>query len=181
MIYLFLANGIEEIEALTPVDLLRRAELDVRTVGIGSTRVTGKHGITVQADISEADFTDHMPDMIILPGGMPGTTNLDNSSTVDTAIKCAIRNDAYIAAICAAPMILGKRGILSGKYATCFPGFEKYLIGADIRYDVTTIKDGKVITSAGPGAALDFSLEIIATLKGKSVADTLRKDIIAER
>lgn len=181
MIYIFLADGFEEIEALCPLDLLRRAGLEVTTVGIGGSRITGSHGITVTTDITDANYTDHVPDMIVLPGGMPGTSNLDASSTVETAIKCAIRNNAYIAAICAAPMILGKRGILSGKYAVCFPGFEEYLTGADVRYDVGVIRDGKIITAAGMGVALDFGLELVSVFKGKEYADGLRSNVIADR
>lgn len=181
MIYIFLANGFEEIEALCPLDLLRRADLKVTTVGIGGNRITGAHGITVSADITDTNYTDHVPEMIILPGGMPGTTNLDSSSTVETAIKCAVRNDSYIAAICAAPMILGKRGILSGKSVTCFPGFEKYLTGADVREDAGVVRDGKLITAAGMGAALDFGLELVSAFKGREYAEELRHAVIADR
>ncbi len=181
MIYIFLAEGFEEIEALCPLDLLRRAGLDVRTVGIGGTKITGAHGITVTADIADANYTDHLPEMIILPGGMPGASNLDASSTVDTAIKCAVRNGAYIGAICAAPMILGKRGLLIGKNATCFPGFEKYLTGATVHSELPAVCDGLFITAAGMGAALEFGLKLVSVFKGAEFAEKLRHDVIADR
>ena len=115
MIYLFLANGFEEVEALCPLDLLRRAGLAVTTVGVGGDVIVGAHGIAVQADIPDTLFRDSKPDMIILPGGMPGTKHLDESRTVDTALRAASANGAYLAAICAAPMVLGKRGYLKGR------------------------------------------------------------------
>ena len=113
MVYMFLANGFEEIEALCPLDLLRRAGVDVKTVAVGaeSLTVTGSHGITVLADMDEKDFSDGAPEMVILPGGMPGATNLDNSKVVDGAIRAALACDAYLAAICAAPMILTAAGM----------------------------------------------------------------------
>lgn len=182
MIYIFLANGFEEIEALCPLDLLRRAELETVTVGIGGKYITGAHGITVAADITDADFNPTLaPDMIILPGGMPGTSNLDASDKVQSAIEYAAANDSYIAAICAAPMILGKKELLVGRRATCFPGFEKYLTGADVRADAGVVRDGKLITAAGMGVALDFGLELVSALRGEEYAKELRRAVIADR
>ena len=175
MVYLFLANGFEEIEALCPLDLLRRAKVDVTTVGIGTDCVTGSHGITVHADIPDTCFRDGKPDMVILPGGMPGTTHLDASPVVDTALKAAVRNGAYIAAICAAPMVLGKRGLLKGLRATCFPGFEDELKGATVGGKV--IRDGSIITAAGMGVALEFGLEIISALVSPEKAGEIRSAI----
>jgi 4-methyl-5(b-hydroxyethyl)-thiazole monophosphate biosynthesis len=179
MIYLFLANGFEEIEALCPLDLLRRAGLEVTTVGIGGEMITGSHGITVQADIPDGLYADNAPDMIILPGGMPGSKNLDASRTVDAAIKAALRKDAYIAAICAAPFVLGKRGVLNGKEAICYPGFEDKLIGATVS-DKKVVRDGKILTAKGMGAALDFGLMIVEIFRGKEFADSLRTAVIAD-
>ena len=179
MIYLFLANGFEEIEALTPLDLLRRAGLEVTTVGIGGDMICGSHGITVAADIPEGLFADAAPDMIILPGGMPGSRHLDESRTVDAALKAAARRGAYIAAICAAPMVLGHRGLLEGKRAICFPGFEKELEGATIATE-RVVRDGNIITAAGMGVALDFGLALVAALKGEEVASNLRRTILAD-
>lgn len=179
MVYLFLANGFEEIEALCPLDLLRRAGIDVTTVGIGGDAVVGSHGIPVQADLPEAMFRDAAPEMIILPGGMPGARHLDESKTVETAIKVTHAAGGYLAAICAAPMILGKRGYLRGKEAICFPGFEKDLLGARISSH-RVVRDGKIITGAGMGVALDFGLALVAALKGDAAAAALRHTVLAD-
>ena len=179
MIYMFLANGFEEIEALCPLDLLRRAGIEVTTVGIGGDMIRGAHGITVQADIPEGMFADAAPEMVILPGGMPGSKNLDENRTVDTVLKVAARRGAYLAAICAAPMVLGHRGLLQGKEAICYPGFEKELTGAEIS-DKKVVCDGNIITAAGMGVALEFGLKLVEVLKGKEVADDLRSAVIAD-
>jgi 4-methyl-5(b-hydroxyethyl)-thiazole monophosphate biosynthesis len=176
MVYLFLANGFEEVEALAPLDLLRRAGVAVTTVGIGGEQITGAHGITVQADIPDTMYADARPEMIILPGGMPGSKNLDASRIVDMALKAAVRSDAYIAAICAAPFILGKRGILKGKRATCYPGFESELTGATLCADKVVV-DGRIVTAAGMGVAVDFGLALVEQLKDKTVADGLHDAI----
>ena len=179
MIYLFLANGFEEIEALCPLDLLRRAGLEVTTVGIGGEMICGSHGITVAADIPEGMYADSTPDMIILPGGMPGSKHLDESRVVDTALKAAARHGSFIAAICAAPMVLGHRGLLAGKEAICYPGFESHLTGAKIS-DRRVVRDGTIITAAGMGVALEFGLALVAALKGQDVAEELRHAVIAD-
>ena len=178
MIYLFLAEGFEEIEALTPVDVLRRAGLDVRTVGVGGKRVTGAHGITVDADMGEDESLDTAAEMIILPGGMPGTLNLDASPVVQTAIDNAIKANAFIAAICAAPTILGKRGLLAGKEATCYPSMEDGLLGA-ILSDKKVVRDGKIITAAGMGVALPFALELVSVLCGEERAQKLKNAVVS--
>ena len=119
MIYMFLADGFEEVEALCPLDILRRAGLEVTTVGVGGKdMITGSHGIRVMADMVDVMYRDSAPDMIILPGGMPGSTNLDESRIVDAAVRSAARRGSYLAAICAAPLVLGRRGLLDGKIAT---------------------------------------------------------------
>ncbi len=179
MIYMFLANGFEEIEALCPLDLLRRAGLEVTTVGIGGDMIMGAHGICVGADIPDTMYRDSSPDMIILPGGMPGTKNLDASRVVDAAIRSAVKNGAYIAAICAAPMILGKRGLLSGKRAVCFPGFEEYLDGATVAKDESVVRDGRIITAKGMGVALDFGLALVSALCGEDEALKLKASVQA--
>ena len=182
MIYMFLANGFEEVEALAPLDLLRRAGCDVTTVGVGGgDMIVGAHGIAVGVDIPDTMFRDSKPEMIILPGGMPGTKHLDASRTVDAALRSAANSGAYIAAICAAPMVLGKRGYLKGKAAVCFPGFEEYLEGAILQpKGVTVTVDGKIITAVGMGVAIDFGLELVEVLKGKDVASALRTAILAD-
>lgn len=184
MILEFLADGFEEIEALTPLDMLRRAGLDIVTAAIGKDgkEVTGAHGITVFADLCEREavsLIDRKIDMIILPGGMPGAANLDASETVDRFIKRAVENGAYIAAICAAPMIPGKRGLLKGRRATCFPGFEKELLGAEYTAGRVEV-DGKYITACGMGAALEFAVELISCLKGAETAEKLKAAVIAK-
>lgn len=178
MIYMFLANGFEEIEALMPLDLMRRAGLEVTTVGVGGKDITGSHGITVKADITDSDLADNAPECVILPGGMPGTKNLDASPVVHKALDDALENNSLICAICAAPMILGKRGILRGKKATCFPGFEEYLEGATV--GGRAVRDGQVITGIGMGAALEFGIEIVSALKGREEAEKLAAAVLAK-
>ena len=182
MIYMFLANGFEEVEALAPLDLLRRAGCEVTTVGVGGgDTIVGAHGIAVGADIPDTMFRDSKPEMIILPGGMPGTKHLDASRTVDAALRSAMNTGAYVAAICAAPMVLGKRGYLKGKAAVCFPGFEEYLEGAILQpKGVDVAVDGKTITAVGMGAAIEFGLALVAALKGEDVATALRSAILAD-
>ena len=179
MVYLFLANGFEEIEALCPLDLLRRAGVSVTTVGIGGEMIVGSHGITVMADIPEGHYQDSNPEMLILPGGMPGAKHLDESRTVDTALKSAARNGSLLAAICAAPMVLGHRDLLVGKEAICFPGFEKELNGAKIS-EKRVVRDGNIITAAGMGVALEFGLALVAALKGEETAEQLRRTVLAD-
>ena len=163
MIYVLLANGFEEIEALTPVDLLRRANYEVKTVAIGEKTVVGSHGIPVVADITSSEATK-TPEMLVLPGGMPGSTNLDESPFVDEMIRRTIEGGGRVAAICAAPMVLGKRGLLRGKNATCFPGFEGYLEGASVFLDVPVVTDGRFTTANGMTSALAFANELVALL-----------------
>lgn len=173
MVYIFLADGFEEIEALCPLDLLLRAGISIKSVGVGTKReIVGSHGIHVLADITEDEFNDASPEMVILPGGMPGTKNLEASRTVKKAIDDTSKSGGYIAAICAAPSILGKMGLLKGKEAICFPGFEKFLDGAKLS-DKRVVRDGKVITAAGMGVALPFGLELISALMGQEKADLI--------
>lgn len=180
MVYMFLAEGFEEIEALCPLDLMRRANIEVKTVAVGGGDfVTGSHGISVKADMKDFEFDDAKPEMVILPGGLPGTTNLEASDVVSKAIDDALENDAYVCAICAAPSVLGKRGILRGKEAICYPGFEKYLEGAVISKK-RVVRDGKIITGAGMGVALDFGLEIVSVFCGEEKAKELRHGVIAD-
>lgn len=179
MVYLFLANGFEEVEALAPLDLLRRAGVQVTTVGVGGDTVVGAHGIAVAADMPEVMFRDAKPEMVILPGGMPGASNLDASRTVEVALRAAASSGGYLAAICAAPMVLGKRGYLEGKRAICFPGFEEHLKGATLAEE-RVVTDGRVITAAGMGVAVEFGLSLVAALCGREKADTLRTAILAD-
>ncbi len=177
MIYVFFAPGFEEIEAITPVDLLRRAGLAVTTVGVGGRQVTGAHGITLTCDIAEADAQPDDLQMLVLPGGMPGTTNLAASPVVQRFIDHAAEQGSWLAAICAAPSVLGGRGLLRGRRATCFPGFEEQLIGATCTGSILE-KDGNIITARGAGVAVDFALALVEALtdaqKAKQLAATLQ-------
>lgn len=173
MIYCFLAKGFEEIEAVTLIDILRRDNIEVVTVGIGSKEVTGAHDITIKADIEEKDINIEKMNGIFLPGGMPGTLNLEKSSTVTEAIEYAVKNNLLISAICAAPLILGRMGILKGKKATVYPGFEEELKGAIHTGDFVT-KDNNIITGKGPGSAIEFSLEVLKYIKGIDKAKEIR-------
>ena len=179
MVYMFLANGFEEVEALCPLDLLRRAGVQIKTVGVGSKMIRGAHSVSVEADMLDCDFCDGNPDMIILPGGMPGTLNLDSCDAVHKAIDNALANNAYIAAICAAPSILGKRELLCDKEAICYPGFEDSLKGAKIS-SKKVVRDGKFITAAGMGVALEFGLELVKLLCGEDKANELKEGVLAD-
>ena len=169
MFYIFLADGFEEVEALTPLDLMRRAGIDVQTVGVGGIYVTGSHNITVKADllIDELDITSC--DGVVLPGGMPGTTNLYNCEKVLECVRKCADKQQLVCAICAAPLILGRLGLLEGKKAVCFPGFEDELKGAEIG-NVSCVAQDNIITAKGAGAVFDFSRAIITYLKDESSA-----------
>lgn len=167
MIYIFLADGFEECEALVPLDILRRAGLAVKTVGIGSKSICGSHGIPVVCDITEEEAEEKELEAIILPGGMPGTVNLENNGTVQRFIDFADRENIFICAVCAAPSILGHKGLLKGKKATCFPGFENDLAGAEF-CDAPTVRDGSIITACGAGAAFEFGFEILSAITGNT-------------
>lgn len=177
MVYLYLANGFEEIEALAPVDLLRRAGVEVKTLGVGGSVITGSHGIPVTTDLlaQDAPLTDAL-DAVILPGGMPGTKNLEASAAVQAALDYAAAHDKLICAICAAPSVLGHKGLLKGKEAIAFPGFENDLTSAFISKKAV-VTDGKIITAKGAGVAVDFGLAIVAALKGAETAAKIRSAI----
>lgn len=179
MTYVFLADGFEEIEALAPVDLIRRAGIEIKTVGVTGKTVTGAHGIDVGADITieEAVKLDDKIDMIVLPGGLPGADNLRESELVQDFITRAQNDGAFISAICAAPRILGERGMLDGLKATCYPGFEKYLTGAKTSGE-RVVRDGKIITGMSMGTAVEFALALVEALVGKDVSDKLKTGIV---
>ena len=174
MVYVFFADGFEELEALSPVDALRRAGVSVTTVGVGSRQITGAHRIPILCDTTAEELQADDLEMIVLPGGMPGTTNLEASSVVMLVLDKALAEGKWIAAICAAPSILGHRGILKGKNAICFPGFEDALEGAVLSEEPVCI-DGNIITAKGAGVALEFALTLVACLKGKEAAHTLKE------
>lgn len=174
MIYLFLANGFEEIEGLTALDVLRRAGEEIMTVGVGSEKIVGSHKVPVICDttVDKIEKTDDLK-AVILPGGMPGTLNLEADKTVQEYIDFANKKGAFVCAICAAPSILGHKGLLQGKKAVCFPGFEKDLLGAEVS-DKGVVRDGNIITAKGMGVSLEFGLEILAVLQGKEKADAVK-------
>ena len=176
MLYLYLAQGFEETEAVAALDVIRRGGIDIRTVGIGSKHITGSHSITVTCDADDEEATFTGLDGIVLPGGMLGTANLAKSERVCRAIDYCNSNGKLIAAICAAPMILGKAGILKGKSAVCYPGFEKYLEGAKVP-DKYVFVDGNIITAKGMGSAVEFGLAVVAYFKGGAFASQLREGL----
>lgn len=176
MIYLFLAEGFEEVEALAPVDLLRRAGAQLRTVGVGGRRIKGSHGIEVAADLEESEVSPDDMELIILPGGMPGTKNLEASRTVRMCLETCARRGRRIAAICAAPSILGHLGLLKGHRAVCFPGYENELGADEVPMDPVCVS-GTIITARGAGVAVEFGLKIIEELFGAEKSLEIRKKI----
>lgn len=173
MVYVLLVDGFEEIEAIEPIDIMRRAGIDVATVGVNSKAVTGSHGIAVLADIELAEVNPEEMEALVLPGG-PGHELLDASDSVHNMIDNAHTRGIYIASICAAPSIIGKKGLLDGKKATCFPGFEDKLYGSIITGEKVTV-DGQFITAKGAGAASDFGFALVEILRDKETSDKLRK------
>ena len=171
MVYILLADGFEEIEALAPCDMLRRADVEVRLVSVTEKlHVRGTHGISIMADLTVSEMNSRDIDMLVFPGGMPGAKNLDEHPRTDILVRHCLDRNAYLAAICAAPMILGKRGI-------CFPGFEKYLAGAEIMEGERVVRDGNIVTAVGAGAAVDFGLKLVEIMKGKETAESIRASI----
>lgn len=178
-VYVFLADGFEEIEGLMVVDLLRRAQIDLTTVSImGKTCVTGRSDISVLADClfeDVASFEDGA--MLVLPGGMPGTTYLEEYQPLQELIRAYNKEGKRLAAICAAPTVYGKMGLLEGKKATCYPGMEDLLLGAEVSYD-PVVTDGNYTTSRGLGTALPFALELISLLSGAETAEKVAKSVV---
>ena len=178
--FVHFAAGFEEIEALTIVDVLRRAEIPTEMVSVtGQRQVTGAHGVKITTDIVFEDVNYDDSAMVILPGGMPGSKNLQDHKGLSELLKFKASENEPIAAICAAPMVLGGLGILDGKQAVCYPGFEEHLKGADVKSS-SAIKSDNIITGRGPGAAFNFALEIVKELKGKTTADSLAEGMLVE-
>lgn len=176
MFYVFLAEGFEITEALAAVDVMRRAKLDVKTVGVTGSFVTSSHGITVKPDIDISEMTYDNLEGTVLPGGMPGTRNLENCTAVTDCVRYCYDSGKITAAICAAPSILGHMGILNGKKATCFPGFESELAGADYTGE-HVVTDGNVITAKGAGCAVEFGHAIVSLALSKDIADKVLSDM----
>lgn len=175
MIALFLANGFEEIEALATVDILRRAGAELVTVGVGGKKITGSHGIEVTADREETEVRNSEIDMVILPGG-PGTGTLEKSAVMRSAVEYCAANGRPVAAICAAPSILGHMGLLRGHAATCFPGYEPELDAGRVTGEAVCVS-GNIITGKGAGVAVDFALKIVEVLYGAEKSSSIRKNI----
>ena len=177
-IAVFFANGYEEIEALTVVDLTRRAGIETWMVSITDEKmVTGSHGISVSMDKILSDVNFDEVDMIVLPGGMPGTLNLEACEPLMEKVKEFDKAGKYISAICAAPTVFGHLGLLEGKKACCYPSMEDGLVGAEVSYETTAIAD-HILTSRGMGTAIDFGLQIIARFQGQEAADDMAKKIV---
>lgn len=177
MFYIFFADGFEEVEAIATLDVIRRAGIEIESIGVGSKNIKGSHGITVCCDktVDEISASDSL-EGIILPGGMPGTTNLSENKTVNKFIDYCDANELFICAICAAPMILGRKGLLNGKKAVCFPGFENELSGAEISDEYVCV-DGKIITAKGMGSAVKFGLAIVGEVIDKETANALESTL----
>lgn len=178
--YIFLAEGFEEMEAVTPVDLLRRVGVDAKLVSItGERAVTGAHGITYQADLL---FEEIKPDAdaLILPGGMPGTLNLQAHQELAILLQQQYEAHRWVCAICAAPMVLGSLGIVMGRNATIYPGMEEYLVGADPVTDEVCVS-GNVVTSRAPGTAVPFALKLAELLTDADTAAALKREIVFQQ
>lgn len=181
-IYEFLANGFEEVEALAPVDIFRRAGVEIQTVSVtGSEWVESSHGVTIKADVKFEDMRNFDDaDMLMLPGGMPGATNLNEHAGVREALLAHNTKGKHIGAICAAPMVLGSLGLLKGRKATCYPGFEKYLKGAEYTAELFTI-DGNIITGEGPAATFPYAYEILKMFVGEAKTKELQQQMLYDR
>lgn len=179
-IYVFFADGFEEIEALTTIDVLRRAEMDVQMISVTDNElVTGAHGVSVLTDAMLDGYDLDPAEMLVLPGGMPGAATLSEHEGLRKLILEYTEEGKPIAAICAAPMVLGKMGLLEGKKVTCYPGFEEFLEGAEVTGAMVEV-DGNLITGRGPGAAMGFALAIVEFFRGEGKVQELKKAMIVK-
>lgn len=178
MVYMLLGTGFEETEAIAPLDLLRRANISVMTVGINGKTVYGSHGIGIEADITLEEMDLTQLDMIILPGGLGGVASCRKSSGAMSALQFAWENRKFVAAICAGPTVLSDLGITDGRQATCYPGCESAMAKANMIPNVPCIRDGKLITGTSAGCAIPFGLMLIEALKGREEADAIARQIV---
>ena len=178
MVYMLLGTGFEETEAIAPLDLLRRAGVEVQTVGVNGKIIYGSHSIGIEADIELHEMDLTALEMIILPGGLGGVTSVRGSEEAMNALKFAWDNGKYVAAICAGPTVLADLGITDHKQATCFPGCEDGMGSAVMVADAAAVRDGRLITGTSAGCAIPFGLGLIEALKGKETADTIAKQIV---
>ena len=177
MVYMLLGTGFEETEAIAPLDLLRRAGVEVQTVGLNGKIIYGGHGIGVEADIEIGQMDLTNLEMIILPGGLGGVASIRGCKAAMDAVRFAYENDKYTAAICAGPTVLADLGIPNGKNATCYPGCEGQM-GSAHMVEAAAVTDGKLITGTSAGCAVSFGLALIAALKGQEEADRIKKQIV---
>jgi len=175
MVYIMLVDGFEDIEALEVLDILRRCGVSAKTVGVFSKEVTSSHNVTVMADIVMEDVDKTAMEMLILPGG-PGHSLYEKSAELIDLINYAENAGIYISAICAAPSVIGKMGLLKGKKFTCYPGFEEFCVDG-IFTDEKAVQDGMIITGKGPGAAADFGFMLAEILKGKTMATAVKNEM----
>ncbi len=175
-----LADGFEEIEAITPIDVLRRAGIEVIVAGVGKREIIGAHDITVETDLMIEQYQG-TPDAVILPGGMPGAENLNKSEALKDLLQKMKRSGKIIGAICAAPaVVLAPNGLLDGRKATCFPGYENDL-GPKVKFlPERVVSDAQVITSRGPGSAMEFSLELVSQLVSAEKAEQLSQKMVVK-
>lgn len=173
-----LANGFEEIEAVTVLDVLRRADIDAKSVGVTGTTVTGSHGIVLQAELRLQDALAQPWDLVVLPGGIPGATHLRDDAGVQELLKAQAAKGKRLAAICAAPIALASAGVLQGKRVTSYPSFQDKL-GEVVYLEETVVIDGQITTSRGPATALKFALELVRQLRGEMVADKVKTAMLA--
>ena len=178
MVYVLLGTGFEEVEAITPIDLLRRADVEVLTVGLNDKIVVGGHGIGVEADITVGEMDLTNLDMIVLPGGLGGVASARACPAALDALRFAWDNGKFVAAICAGPTVLADLHITDGKDVTCYPGCEAGMGNANVLSGVRTARDGRLITGTSAGCAVPFSLALIAALKGQAVADSVADKIV---
>lgn len=174
---IFIAEGFEETEAVVPYDILLRGGVDVKFVSVsGATCVAGAHGLRIEAqELLTAEASE--ADLLMLPGGMPGTLNLGSSEALKEVLSKASESGKVVAAICAAPSVIGRMGLLRGRRATCYPGFESELAGAECTGE-SVVRDGKFITGVGPGASYEFGLALLAELMGTEVASEVKSQMI---
>ena len=178
MVYILLGTGFEEIEALAPLDLMRRAGIEVLTVGINGATVYGGHRIGIAADISVEEMDLTSLDMIVLPGGLGGVASVRACPAAMDALKFAWDNGKFVAAICAGPTVLADLGITDGKNVTCYPGCEDGMGSANVLSNRAVVRDGKLITGTSAGCAIPFGLALIEALKGESAAKTVADAIV---
>ncbi len=181
MVYIFLGNGFEEIEALSVCDILRRGGIDVKLAGVGGLKITGGHGITVTADILVSGIQLDRAEMLVVPGGIGGVESIERSTECSDIIKNAAKKGTPLAAICAGPRVLARLSLLNGKKITCYPSMEMEMTGALADTTKSIMSDGSLITGRGAGAALDFAFMLLEALKGQAVAEKIRLGIHYER